>query len=207
VYTPEEVKKRELVDIVVALLTLALGFSIAMANVNLAHIENLAHIPLFFPIALFVLLFAFIGHELAHRQVARRLGYFAYFQADYRLLPLAVILPLFVGVVFAAPGAVVISPFRFYGRGDERRDIFFISAAGPLTNIVFAALGLAAYLWAGYGLLLGFAYVNAWLALFNLLPLPPLDGEKIIKTNLPMWLLLIITAGALTWLTLRRLTW
>jgi len=195
VYTPKEVKKRELVDIVVALLTLSLGFSIAMAK------RNLALVPLVFPFALFTLLFAFIGHELAHRQVARRLGYFAYFQADYRLLPLAVIMPLLVGIVFAAPGAVVISPFRFYGRGDERRDIFFISAAGPLTNILFATLGLAAYLWTGYGLLLYFAYVNAWLALFNLLPLPPLDGEKIIKTNAPMWLLLIMTAGALTWLT------
>jgi len=193
VYTQEEVKKRELVDIVVALLTLSLGYSIAMAE------RNLALAPLFFPFALFTLLFAFIGHELAHRQVARRLGYFAYFQADYRLLPLAVILPLLVGVVFAAPGAVVISPLRLYGHGDERRDMFFISAAGPLTNIVFATLGLATYLWTGYGL--GFASVNAWLALFNLLPLPPLDGEKIIKTNLPMWLLLIITAGVLTWLT------
>lgn len=194
-YTPEEVKKREVVDIVVALLTLSLGFSIAMAE------RNLVLVPLFFPFALFTLLFAFIGHELAHRQVARRLGYFAYFQADYRLLPLAVILPLFVGIVFAAPGAVVISPFRLYGHGDEGRDIFFISAAGPLTNIVFATLGLAAYLWTGYGPLLGFAYVNAWLALFNLFPLPPLDGEKIIRSNLPMWLLLIVTAGVLTWLT------
>jgi Zn-dependent protease len=46
-----------------------------------------------------------------------------------------------------------------------------------------------------------FAYINAWLALFNLLPIPPLDGSKMIRTNPALWLPVIAVAALLVlWL-------
>jgi Zn-dependent protease len=112
-----------------------------------------------------------------------------------------VIFPLLFGFVFAAPGAVVISPFRLHGHGDERRDVFFISAAGPLTNIAFAAAGAALMTALQSEIWRFFAFINAWLAFFNLLPIPPLDGSKMIRTNPVLWLPVIAVAALLVlWL-------
>jgi Zn-dependent protease len=119
------------------------------------------------------------------------------YQADYRLLPLAVIFPLLFGFVFAAPGAVVILPFRLNRHGDERRDMFMISAAGPLANLAFAAVGGLLYTMSSSGFWRFFSYINAWLAFFNLLPIPPLDGYKMVKTNPAMWIPMIGVAALL----------
>jgi len=178
-----------------------LGFSIAMAGRGIVGGIRWDLVVAYLPLTAFVLFFAFIGHEMAHRQVARRLGYIAMYQADYTFLPLAVIFPLLFGFVFAAPGAVVISPFRLHGHGDERRDVFFISAAGPLTNIAFAAAGVALMTALRSEIWRFFAYINAWLAFFNLLPIPPLDGSKMIRTNPVLWLPVIAVAALLVlWL-------
>ncbi|RFA94474.1 site-2 protease family protein [Pyrobaculum aerophilum] len=193
-----EERRQELIDMAISLLVLTLGFSIALSG-DMARGLNWARVLSLMPYVAFVLLFAFIGHELAHREVAKRLGYFAMYKADYYLLPLAIIFPLLFGFVFAAPGSVVVSPYRLYRQGDEKRDMFFIAAAGPLANIAFAILGLAlltatqSYFWHF------FAYINAWLALFNLLPLPPLDGNKVIRSNPVMWVLIFAIAAVLVW--------
>ncbi|MEM4422723.1 site-2 protease family protein [Pyrobaculum sp.] len=181
----------------ISLVVLSLGFSIVLARKGPLGGASWWDVLLLFPFVAFVLLFAFLGHELAHRQVARRLGYYAYYQAYYYLLPLAVILPLFFGFVFAAPGAVVISPYRLYGGGDPRRDEFFIAASGPVANIAFALVGLL--LWETSPFWQFFAYINAWLAFFNLLPIPPLDGSKMVKTKPALWLPTIVAAGLLVW--------
>jgi Zn-dependent protease len=193
----QELRRREVVDIVVSLVVLSLGFSLSMAGEGLIGGINWSLVVWNMPFTAFVLLFAFVGHELAHRQVARRLGYIAMYQADYRLLPLAVIFPLLFGFVFAAPGAVLISPFRLNRHGDERRDTFMISAAGPLANIAFAAVGGLLYTMSSSGFWRFFSYINAWLAFFNLLPIQPLDGYKMVKTNPAMWLPMIAIAALL----------
>jgi Zn-dependent protease len=196
-----ELRRRELMDIVISLVVLSLGFSISMAGRGIVGGIRWDLVVAYLPLTAFVLLFAFIGHELAHRQVARRLGYIAMYQADYNFLPLAVILPLLFGFVFAAPGAVVISSFRLHGHGDERRDVFFISAAGPLTNIAFAAAGAALMTALRSEIWRFFAYINAWLAFFNLLPIKPLDGYNMIRANPVLWLPVIAVAALLVlWL-------
>jgi Zn-dependent proteases len=196
-----ELRRRELTDIAISLVVLSIGFSIAMAGNGIVGGINWQRVLAYLPLTTFVLFFAFIGHEFAHRQVARRLGYIAMYQADYTLLPLAIIFPLLFGFVFAAPGAVVIFPIRLYSHGDERRDTFFISAAGPLANIAFAVAGIVLMSAFNSNIWWFFAYINAWLALFNLLPIPPLDGSKMIRTNPAMWLLIIAVAALLVlWL-------
>jgi Zn-dependent protease len=196
-----ELRRRELMDIVISLVVLSLGFSIAMAGRGIVGGIRWDLVVAYLPLTDFVLLFAFIGREMAQRQVARRLGYIAMYQAYYRLLPLAVVFPLLFGFVFAVPGAVVISPSRLNRHGDERRDTFMISAAGPLANIAFAAVGGLLYTMSSSGFWRFFSYVNAWLALFNLLPIPPLDGSKMIRTNPILWLPVMAVAALLVlWL-------
>lgn len=138
----------------------------------------------------------FLLHELAHREAARREGCLA----GFVLTPLGLALTLFSGVLrslgigFAilAPGYVAIYCYGGWGfRGTVREDL--IAAAGPATNIALAFIALLAQPLAPY-FMAGFADINAWLALFNLLPFHPLDGAKIIRRNLFLWLTLLILA-------------
>jgi Zn-dependent protease len=70
-----------------------------------------------------------------------------------------------------------------------------------LTNIAFAAAGVALMTALQSEIWRFFAYINAWLAFFNLLPIPPLDGSKMIRTNPALWLPVIAVAALLVlWL-------
>jgi len=145
----------------------------------------------------------FAVHETAHRYAARRQGCLA----GFVLTPMGILLTLLSGVlrslgapfVILAPGYVAIYCYsggwrRFPAREDE------IAAAGPASNLVLAMLALIAYHVAGSyaGFLYGFASINAWLALFNLLPLHPLDGYKLFRRNPVTWIILFLAAVFLT---------
>jgi Zn-dependent protease len=103
------------------------------------------------------------------------------------ILPILLILthaPFFIG--WAKP--VPYNPRYFK---DEKKGIFTVALAGPLTNFILAAFfGIALKLTSGdpnlstayfYGLSL-----NIMLAIFNLIPIPPLDGSKILSVFLPV---------------------
>ncbi len=131
---------------------------------------------------------AFIFHELAHRGVARSLGY----HSEYRMWPWGLLLAVFSAIVtrgrwiFAAPGAVYT-----YGVYNPRHE-GMISLAGPLTNIAVALL-----LFPLLPLHPVFSYVyrvNVVLAAFNLLPLPALDGYKVARWSLSIWFLSFLLA-------------
>jgi Zn-dependent protease len=122
----------------------------------------------------------FLLHELGHKFVAQRYGCFAEFRADNFMLMIAV-LTSFLGVIFAAPGAVMIA-----GRVSKERN-GKISVAGPMVNIVLAVLFLPLpFIFQGgflYSIgVFGF-FVNSWLALFNMLPFWVLDGKKVLAWN------------------------
>jgi Zn-dependent protease len=122
----------------------------------------------------------FLLHELGHKIVAQRYGCFAEFRADNFMLFLAV-LTSFLGIVFAAPGAVMIAGHISKERNGK------ISIAGPLVNIVLALifLSLSFFIIEGFlGELFMFGFmVNSWLALFNMIPLWVLDGKKVLDWN------------------------
>jgi Zn-dependent protease len=83
-------------------------------------------------ISLFTIGAAFILHELAHKLVAQSYGCWAEFRMDATMLIFMVVIA-FMGVVFAAPGAVMI--YGFITREQNGK----ISLAGPLTNVMLAA--------------------------------------------------------------------
>ena len=130
----------------------------------------------------------FLLHELAHKFTALHYGCSAHFHANKKMLGLAVIFSFF-GFVFAAPGAV-----RIQGVISKKQH-GKIAAAGPITNLLLALLFIPLLLlgmpFAGYG-----AGINAFLALFNLLPIPGLDGSTVLKWDKRVYAgLLIISIG------------
>jgi len=155
-----------------------------------------------------VLLFAVIIHEVAHGYVAFRLGDpTAKYAGRLTLNPLphldlfmSVLLPAFLifsGAGFSIGGAkpVPVNPSYFK---NYKRDIMLVSFAGPASNIALAIISIILLVVAvkvpiignlgGRGLFLFLQYgimINTILAVFNLIPIPPLDGSKILMGFLP----------------------
>lgn len=146
-------------------------------------------------IATLAVLTGFLLHEMAHKFVAQRYGAWA----EFRIFPLGLLLAVlfsFFGFVFAAPGAVYIQ-----GRIGKKEN-GLISLAGPATNLGFGALCVAlGYLFpvtSDLAVVLGLVgEINLFLAVFNLLPIPPLDGYKVATWNIPIYLAVLIASGAL----------
>ncbi len=150
--------------------------------------------------AAIAVILAFTFHELLHRYAARKLGYYAKYQAWPTGLLLALLLSIVTlgRVVFAAPGAVVVYPKLPFGLID-RRDYGKIAASGPLANILLGYFALFLISLVKYGiisvtsylllLVLSYVkYINLWLAMFNLIPFPPLDGSKVFAWSKIVWL-------------------
>jgi len=124
---------------------------------------------------------AFLLHELAHKLVAQRYKCWAEFRADLTMLGIGVLMS-FLGVVFVAPGAVII-----FGNIDYKQN-GKVSMAGPLTNIILA-IALLPLLFINFSSTIvqnivdsGYL-INAWLALFNMIPFWNFDGAKIYAWN------------------------
>jgi len=151
---------------------------------------------------------AFLPHELMHRFVARKMGCFSRFVLDpYGLiLTLATAIP-FIPFKIIIPGYVLISS-HYYDPATRKRIEGVSAIAGPLTNIVIALIGvlllntIAIPLGNKY-LIIFLVYligVNSWISLFNLLPIPPLDGSKVIVWKPINWALLFTLSLVLLFL-------
>lgn len=153
------------------------------------------------------ILFAITLHEVAHGWAALRFGdTTAWQQGRLTLNPLAhidpigtIIVPLVLyftaGFIFGWAKPVPVSMHRL---PNPRRDMAFVALAGPLANFVMAtgwALVMALGAWLSHVLpelgqplfFMGSAGigVNVVLAVLNLVPLPPLDGSRVLAAVLP----------------------
>ena len=141
----------------------------------------------------------FILHELGHKFTAQHYGYTAVYEASPMGLLLAIFLKIITGVVFAAPGAVMIRKRQSYYSNDDRyydmltqsRETWKIALAGPLINVALAVVFMGIMFLSDSALMqtmgLYGAYVNVFLAGFNMIPFGPLDGAKVFKHNPEMW--------------------
>lgn len=77
-------------------------------------------------------------------------------------------------------------PVNFSNLKNRKRDMILVAFAGPLANIVFAECLLLLFRATGSGLFLMGVYFNLGLAVFNLLPIPPLDGSRMVAGLLPI---------------------
>ncbi len=159
-------------------------------------------------LTLVILVFSAILHEIAHGYVADRFGDpTARLMGRLTLDPrrhidpfMSIILPLILiisgsSVIFGGAKPVPVDPFNLR---DGRRDFALVSLAGPLTNLILAIITavLIHLLFPGVslglidatipGFILGkILQINLILAIFNLLPIPPLDGSKVFSLLLP----------------------
>ena len=137
---------------------------------------------------------AFFLHEMAHKFVAQHYGCWAEFRYSQQGLLIALVLAAIAGFLFAAPGAVYIA-----GRIDKRQN-GIISIAGPLTNVVVAAAAIPILIYMGGIVAAGFytvIYFNAFLAIFNMIPVMPLDGAKVVRWNVGVYIGALAAMGAL----------
>ncbi len=141
-------------------------------------------------------LLAITLHELAHGYVAYCLGDNTAKAAGRLTLnplahldPIGALMMLIAGFGWAKP--VPVNPFFF--KGDRRKGMMLVSVAGPAINLVVAYIAYAIFV-AGNGFyhspflyqFLNYCIIlNVYLAVFNLIPVPPLDGSKILAGFLP----------------------
>tara|TARA_Y100000310_G_scaffold319255_1_gene374318 strand:- start:6590 stop:7195 length:606 start_codon:yes stop_codon:yes gene_type:complete len=152
-----------------------------------------------------VLILSVVVHEVTHGFVADRLGDpTARLAGRLTLNPIkhldpfgSVILPLLLAIL---PGSFIFGwakpvPYNPYHLKNPERDAALIAIAGPLSNLLIAAIFGALVrisivvnvpiLAATYPLFAMIVWVNVILAVFNLVPLPPLDGSKVLFALLP----------------------
>ena len=187
----------EIRDIFVAWVALGVAFSFALAGGGLSFLsigsgEELTAAAYLVGISLLTVGPGFVFHELSHKFVAQRYGYWA----EFRMWPMGLLLALLtslVGFIFAAPGATYIS-----GTTITRSENGWISLSGPLVNLVISVLFLPLLLLGG-GLhtivgtigFIGFR-VNSLLGVFNLIPFGPLDGAKVFSWSRTAWLAALV---------------
>ncbi len=197
-YGKPRFSRKEVMDITISVIVLAIAFTILYRN-NTSFLnffeyhlgESMKYIGLF-GLCLALVVVSFLFHEFGHKFVAQKHGLWS----EFRMWPTGLVLTLitpFLGFLFASPGAVYIA-----GNMDQETN-GKVSIAGPMVNIVMSFIGIIGCFtvnysgWIIFFLMLG--NLNAFLALFNLIPIPPLDGSKIIKWNPIMWVAAIAVAA------------
>lgn len=148
--------------------------------------------PLSFLIFVVALLVAITIHEFSHAWMADKLGDpTARINKRLTLNPLAHLDPIgalalfFTGFGWGKP--VPIDP---YNLRSPKRDTALISLAGPASNLILASLlsltfKIFSFSQFSFLVLISIITLNVALAVFNLLPIPPLDGSKILMGLLP----------------------
>ncbi|HOW59957.1 MAG TPA: site-2 protease family protein [Candidatus Omnitrophota bacterium] len=153
-------------------------------------------------VTILLLLIAITIHEVGHGYVAHRLGDdTAKRHGRLTLNPLRHIDPFWtvllpVMLFMATKGSFIFAmakpvPVDFSQLRNPRRDMVWVALAGPLTNILLAtALAFLFQITNNNVYVLYGVYMNLGLALFNLVPIPPLDGSRVLAGMLPArWVL------------------
>lgn len=168
--------KQEIHDLFLAWIAITFAFTIATVGISFS-----AAFLMVFLLSSLTVGIGFIAHELGHKIVAQKYGCFAEFRAFPQMLILGLI-SAFFGFVFAAPGAVMIGGYV------TKKNSGKIAAAGPLMNLMIASIFLTLLFVFPIGILSYGFKINAWLALFNMIPLWAFDGLKILTWNKKVYL-------------------
>lgn len=164
------------------------------------------HFLLKLSIMLVPALMAITCHEVSHGFIADRFGdNTARYMGRLTLNPLkhldivGTLMVFIIGIGWAKP-----VPVNFNNLRHPKRDMIWVAAAGPITNFILAALSafalrglvllsesvaaapMVGMLIEPIALMLAFSlYINLMLAIFNLIPVPPLDGGRVAVGLLP----------------------
>ncbi|MDR0981016.1 MAG: site-2 protease family protein [Methanocalculaceae archaeon] len=216
----EKISPFERRDLLFAWFCLAVAFTLGISG-GLALITDIGKISvemlvMTFVVAVVTVGLSFVLHELSHKFVAIRYGYWAEFRKNTQMLLIAVVVAVITGIVFAAPGATLINTA---GREMTKKENGIISLAGPLTNLLLAipflfclvagillgGASISVFTLPGFLFYLGMVgfQVNAMLAFFNMLPVGPLDGRKILRWNAVAFVALIAVSLLVLYISLQ----
>ncbi|MCK4717599.1 MAG: site-2 protease family protein, partial [Thermoplasmata archaeon] len=200
-YAPSKIRfsPREIRDILVALVVLTAAFAmILFSSTDFLDQAQRPYITL--GTAAGAVVSGFFLHEMGHKFTAQRYGCWA----EFRAWPMGLLFALLTsmgGFLFAAPGAVVISGSVNVERNGK------ISLAGPLVNMAMAGIFLPlSYIISSPSLHFVFgsiAFLNIFLGFFNMLPMHPLDGSKVVKWNIGIYGVVMAAFVALFLITWR----
>lgn len=188
---------QEFKDIVIADAALSLAFNMIITGAA-SIVSDPALFFYFLPISIIAVTLTFVLHELMHKFTAQRFAAIAAFRASPTGLAIT-LLSGFLGFLVGIPGATMI-----YSNSFTRKEEGYVSLAGPLTNfaifLVFLAFGLLSYRnFIGsinstftpyfqynsyvHNIVNMTMYISIILAFFNMLPIYPLDGSKVLRWN------------------------
>jgi len=180
---------------IAAALVIGIGYSMFLYYFGFSFWSSAA--TLFFSVFMTA---SFLIHEIAHKVAAQKSGLWAEFRLTLWGSVLTFI-SVFLPFKMISPGAMMIG-----GQISNAKDMLKISIAGVITNMVLAVTFLAlVFIVPVTEFTLAFAflaYINSFMALFNLLPFGILDGYKIFMLNKKIWaaafipsLILVIFTG------------
>jgi Zn-dependent protease len=143
---------------------------------------------------------AIVPHEIAHRQSARYYGCNSKFSLSFIGFFITLFINLIAGIFIGNP-LIFISGYtgitcRFFNISKKIDGI--VSAVGPATNIIIALISLFLIKLSFLDNLLLLSFLiylynfNSFVAFFNLLPLSPLDGVKVLRWNIMAWIVLFL---------------
>jgi Zn-dependent protease len=193
IYGPDSSRKnklsfsqKEMRHLGMAVIILSVAFALAFRGATIDNKEVAFQVWLI--IAFIIVSTGFALHEIAHKYYAEKYGHWA----EFRYSEMGLLFSLmagFIGFIIFIPGAVYISG------NVTREENGKISAAGPLTNIVLAIIFWGLFYSSEFVnipilIFLGFfgAWINTIIAGFNMIPFPPLDGSKIVKWNIGIYI-------------------
>ena len=186
----------EISDMLIADAALTVAFALIFTG-GLSSF-SLSAFVYFLPISLVAVSLSFILHEYMHKKVAQHFGAMAAFKRWDSGIAITLISSLF-GFLIGLPGATMIYSDRFTTEEEG-----YVSLAGPLTNfVVFIAFLLLSVF--GSGFLAGAyaqkmigvtMFISVWLAFFNMLPIYPLDGSKVLRWNKGVYAVTMLTIFA-----------
>ena len=153
-------------------------------------------------VSLIIFFSAVIIHEFSHALCANKLGDpTAKIMGRLTLNPIAhidpfgtILLPIFL-ILMNSPvlfGWAKPVPINFANLKNPRRDIIWVGLAGPLANLLSAGVAALALNQMGLrtmepmaSIIQSFIIINVVLCVFNLIPIPPLDGSRVLAGLLP----------------------
>jgi Zn-dependent protease len=192
----------EIRDIIIADVVLIIAFSLTIAGgigaFSTSQSTALHTFLYYLPIAAIGVSLSFILHEMMHKVFAQRYGAKAEFRTSWSGLAITLVTGAF-GFLLGIPGATMI-----YTSGFSKKENGVVSIVGPLTNfVVFGAfLGMlvlfnpphSSYF---YNVINFTIFISILLAFFNMLPIFPLDGSKVLEWNKPIYIVVMAVIFAL----------
>ncbi|MEM0201832.1 MAG: site-2 protease family protein [Candidatus Micrarchaeaceae archaeon] len=178
-FRPNITKTEEIKQIAMADAALTVAFSIALAG---GIFGRLGYAIILLPIAFVAVTLSFVLHELMHKYVAQHYGAIAAFQTSKMGLIITLGTSVF-GFLFGIPGATVIYTNSFTVKQNG-----VTSLAGPLTNFAVFAVFFIIFLLTQPSTYVNMLaslvmFISILLAFFNMLPIMPLDGSKVLRWN------------------------